>query len=79
MDFSSTHIMSTGGTSLRRLRMDHVDHYQIHRFYPYTTTAEAIEVLQLSTTWSRQERRSVWVLHPWIGGSLLPVCTRRER
>ncbi|MDE2463527.1 MAG: hypothetical protein KGO02_07435 [Alphaproteobacteria bacterium] len=39
MDFSSAHIMSTGGTSLRRLRMDHIDHYQIHRFYPYTTTA----------------------------------------
>lgn len=42
---SRKHIMSAIDASLRRLGMDHVDLYQIHRFDPHTPMEETIEAL----------------------------------
>jgi aryl-alcohol dehydrogenase (NADP+) len=42
---SRKHIMHTIDSSLRRLGMDYVDLYQIHRFDPHTPVEETIEAL----------------------------------
>jgi aryl-alcohol dehydrogenase (NADP+) len=42
---SRKHIMSAIDASLRRLGMDHVDLYQIHRFDPHTPIEETLEAL----------------------------------
>jgi aryl-alcohol dehydrogenase (NADP+) len=42
---SRKHILSSIDSSLRRLQMDYVDLYQIHRFDPYTPIEETMEAL----------------------------------
>lgn len=42
---SRAHILDSIDASLRRLSVDHVDLYQIHRFDPYTPVEETMEAL----------------------------------
>ena len=70
---SRKHIIEACENSLRRLKMDYIDLYQIHRWDYATPIEETLDALDF---WSGRARSAIWGPAAWPPGSFPRRCTR---
>ena len=74
---SRKHVLASIDASLRRLRLDHVDLYQIHGFDPVTPLEETVEVLDAVVRAGKARYVGFCNLPAWRAGKALAIADSR--
>jgi aryl-alcohol dehydrogenase-like predicted oxidoreductase len=76
---SRKHILDSIDGSLRRLRVDHVDLYQIHGFDPVTPIEETLDALDAVVQAGKARYLGFCNLPAWRAGKALAIADRRQQ